>query len=63
MVSSAEPGVIDPNVTYIIPPEFAISELGKAYLEVLEHAPEHAAIIPIDGGNIALGPDSESGDR
>ena len=57
VVSTAEPGEFDPNVTYIIPPEFAISELGKAYIEVLEHAPEHATIIPIDGSNTALGRD------
>jgi hypothetical protein len=57
LASTAGPGVMDPNVTYIIPPEFAISDLGKAYIEVLEHAPEHATIIPITGSNIALGRD------
>ena len=54
---TAEPGLVDPNVTNIIPPEFAIGELGKAYFEVLEHAPEHATIIPIDSPNMALGRD------
>ncbi len=44
--------------TYVIPPEFADGESVGAYLEVLENAPEHDALIPIIGNNVALGRDS-----
>jgi hypothetical protein len=46
------------DYTYIVPPEFAIEEGIAAYLEVLEHAPEHQELIPIVGNNVALGRDA-----
>lgn len=43
--------------TYAMMPGFAMSELGGAYLEAIENAPEHATLIPISASNIALGRD------
>jgi hypothetical protein len=46
------------DYTYIVPPEFALDEGIGAYLEVLEHAPEHQDLIPLVGNNVALGRDA-----
>jgi hypothetical protein len=46
------------DYTYIVPPEFAIDDGISAYLEVLEHAPEHQGLIPIVGNNVAIGRDA-----
>jgi hypothetical protein len=55
----AYPGDFDPHVTYVLAPELTAEDIDAAYLEALEHAPEHAAIIPIIGSNIALGRDPQ----
>jgi hypothetical protein len=47
----------DPYATYVLTPEFASGEESKAYLEPLENAPEHQALIPLSGDNITLGRD------
>ncbi len=38
-------------------PDFAFQEVGGAYLEPLEYAPEHTGMIPLVGNNVALGRD------
>jgi len=67
---SADGGIIAPSAdglpasagyadyTSVVPPEFGIGEGVGAYLEVLEHAPEHQELIPITGNNIAIGRDA-----
>ena len=55
----AYPGEFYPHVTYVLSTELTAEEIDTAYLEALEHAPEHAAIIPIIGSNIALGRDPQ----
>jgi hypothetical protein len=47
----------DPSVTQVMPPDFAMDEFAVAYLEVLENAPEHSALIPLTSNNVALGRD------
>jgi hypothetical protein len=47
----------DPYATYALTPEFASDEESKAYLEPLENAPEHQALIPLSSGNVTLGRD------
>jgi hypothetical protein len=48
----------DADATFLMPPDFAMSEVSGAYLEPLEYAPEHSGMIPLIGSNIALGRDS-----
>jgi predicted component of type VI protein secretion system len=38
-------------------PDFALKDVGGAYLEPLEYAPEHTGMIPLVGNNVALGRD------
>lgn len=58
--SAMPPGSYHPerDYTYIIPPEFVLDETVNAYLEVLENAPEHEQLVPLNGSNISLGRDS-----
>lgn len=45
------------EVTQIIPPDFALDEFAGAYLEPLENASDHSALIPLAGSNVSLGRD------
>jgi hypothetical protein len=47
----------DADATFLMQPDFAIQEIGGAYLEPMEYAPEHAGMIPLVGTNVALGRD------
>lgn len=47
----------DADATFLMQPDFALQEVGGAYLEPLEYAPEHTGMIPLVGNNVALGRD------
>lgn len=47
----------DSDATFLMQPDFALQEVGGAYLEPLEYAPEHSGMIPLVGSNVALGRD------
>jgi hypothetical protein len=47
----------DADATFLMQPDFAFQEVGGAYLEPLEYAPEHTGMIPLVGNNVALGRD------
>jgi len=47
----------DSDATFLMQPDFALQEVGGAYLEPLEYVPEHSGMIPLVGGNVALGRD------
>ncbi len=47
----------DSDATFLMQPDFALQEVGGAYLEPLEYAPEHTGMIPLVGNNVALGRD------
>jgi hypothetical protein len=56
---AAAPGTppVPHDATQIMMPAFAVAKGSGAYLEVLEHAPEHKDPIPVAGSNLALGRD------
>lgn len=47
----------DQDATFLMQPDFVQREVGGAYLEPLEYAPEHTGMIPLTGNNVALGRD------
>ncbi|MFZ0547994.1 MAG: FHA domain-containing protein [Candidatus Promineifilaceae bacterium] len=47
----------DSDATFLMQPDFVSKEIGGAYLEPLEYAPEHSGMIPLTGSNVALGRD------
>jgi hypothetical protein len=47
----------DSDATFLMQPDFVLPEVGGAYLEPLEYAPEHTGMIPLVGTNVALGRD------
>jgi hypothetical protein len=47
----------DSDATFLMQPDFAIQDVGGAYLEPLEYASEHTGMIPLVGNNVALGRD------